>query len=339
MNLNDAYRFINFIANKELSGKTMQPLEYNVNLEAAQLDFYNRELQKVRAYAAKDKLTIFQVIEIGHSLRPFIRPFTLSVIPTNGKIAVPPLFVDAKSAKCKVATFPKPVTFVSDEHLNFRTTNPLEVSPLDMPIASLRGQYIQVWPKSMTDLEIIYLKLPEKPYYAYTLDANTDLPTYNPAVEVRSNSLGTGSGSATVGQACTVTATLAPAATTVQLGSYVAEGTETLLQVLHGVVANINQRSTGHGWTAEVASATTIKVYAPIGSGVAADAYTIASTTTGVTISFAALTSTGVAGSRQLEFDPVYHLEIIKIILSNIGVNLSEERLAGYQKAYEVQGV
>ena len=340
MNLNDGYRFINFVSNKELAGKTMQPHEYNIAAESSQIDFFNRELQKVRAHAATNKQSIFEIIEIGHPLRAFVRIILLTTIPTNGKIAIPPLFVDVRSARCKVASLPKPITFVSDQHMNNRTTNSLEVSPLDAPIASVRGQFIQVWPKSLTDFEMVYLKLPEKPWYGFAMDTVTELPTYLSLDEKRARAIATASGSMTVGQTLTVTVTEGSVSRII--GYHVAAGTETLLEVIHAVVADINQRAVSSGYTAEVASATTFNIYSPIGGGTAYNSYTIAGSGTGVTLAFTGAQFTndpGTAGSKQFEFDPIYHMEIYKNILANIGVNLSEDRLMKYKQEFQVEGI
>jgi hypothetical protein len=338
MNLNDGYKFINFVSNKELAGKTMQPHEYNVAAEASQIDFFNRELQKVRAHAATNKQSIFEIIELGHPLRAFIRIFTLVTIPVNGKVAVPPLFVDVRSARCKVASLPKPVSFVSDQHLNNRITNPLEVSPLDAPIASVRGQFIQVWPKTLTDFEMVYLKLPEKPYFGYALDSTTELPSYLSVDEKRARAVATASGSLTAGQSVTVTITEGDISRII--GNHVATGAETLLETIHALVADTNQRSVSFGYTAEVASDTTFNIYSPIGGGTAYNAYTIAGSGTGVTLSLAQFAAdAGTAGSKQFEFDPIYHMEIYKNILANIGVNLSEERLMKYKQEFQVEGI
>lgn len=342
MNIYDGYRFINFIANKAMSGKTMQPHEYNVNLDAASIDMFNKEWQKLRAYAVQNKLNVFQVIELGHALKPFISLFTLATIPTSGKVAVPPLFVDARAGRCLVGGLPKRIDFVSHEYLNNRLTNPLETSLLDMPAANIMGDYIQIYPKAATAVNIIYLRYPQKPYFGYTLDTATDLPTYLAVDEIRAKALITFSGSPSAGYA-SVIVTVATVAYT--LGRYDFETGNTLLDVIHGLCANINKNTKSHGYTAEVTSATTMMIYAPIGTGPATGYVASVPSTplTGATITvttdFSVTLPVGIAGSKQLEWAPEYHMEIYKQILSNLGVNLSDANLLAYKKEFEVQGV
>lgn len=44
MNIDEAYRLINYVANKDLSGNTFRPADFNTLAKVAQLDFISKRL-------------------------------------------------------------------------------------------------------------------------------------------------------------------------------------------------------------------------------------------------------------------------------------------------------
>lgn len=346
MNLDAAYRFLNFVANKEISGKTMLPSDYNANLETANLQHFNTEYQKIRAYARENKLMIFQVTEIGEALRPFTDTYTQAALPASGHMAVPPMFVYARSLRGLYSSLPKKINLISYEHMDNLLTNPLERSLYDSPACTQYDTYIKIIPKTMTAVNMTYLRRPRKPYYAYTQDTDTDGATYIDVEAVRGISVITMAVTIVVGGE-TVKLTVTDGSKAIVLGTYVGVAGDSKIVAAYGMAAAINERMKAHGYEAEVTTPADgiITIHAPIGKNKTdTDALSIAANNSGVTLTATVTTdysasSIAVTGSTQLEWNEDQHMEIYKIILANMGTNLSDERLLAYKKMFETQSV
>jgi len=354
MNLDEGYRFLNFVANKEDLGKTMQVREYNTNLESASLDYWNVEYQKLRAYARENGMLEFQIVEIGEPLRPFLDYHNALTIPATGKMPTPPLFASARSLRGLVDGLPREILIISAQKMNKRLTNALEDNLYYKPACLLFADFIHIYPKTMTEIVMTYLRKPRKPYYAFQQNTTTDLPEYVATDEIRADMLLTvsGTGPADGDTMAVEVVEVGKGGNTVVLGSWTADNANyTISDATWALASNINKRAKSHGYEAEVVSAIggTILVKAPVGYGAFPSSgvtgpFTTTESSTGVTLiltettTWGALTI-GVAGSTQLEFDEIYHMEIYKRILANMGTNLSDEKLVAYQQAFQVASV
>lgn len=342
MSLDYLFKLIKFIINKEKSGKSITPPDYNVLLDFASNQLFSIEYEKIRKYAVANETSLFEAIELGSPLTPFLDSLSAATLPSSGKLPKPPLFVYPRAMRGLYDSKPKKIDIISSEYMNMRLTNPLSTPLTDEPAAEEKRTHIQIYPKSMTEVVLVFLRRPKKPWYEYTKNDTTDLPEYVSLQEVLGEAVITVTGAGADGDNILVKET--SGTSDILLASVNSETGDTVTSMAGKIVEDINRRNTAHGFTAELTSTDgEVKVFAPTGTGSDGNTKVLSVTAGGtsaatVTTAFVA-SGTGVTGSTQLEWEPDKHNEIAMIILSQMGFNLSNEMLASYKKAMEIESV
>ena len=212
ININNLYRFVQFIANKEQSG-FIKPSEFNLATESAQMQLFMERYSNPAEYRGNGKARTGynQTQKINDDLRIFIKRATIHVDP-SGLMQYPADYMHFSSAKHSFITQRKP-TKVIDENCedcekNLKTktagkiiTNIREVRPVDdMELANLLGSYIvkpsnyhpvltfyqegvQYHPKDIGSVDFVYLRKPAEALWAFTTNAN-GRPIYNAAASI-----------------------------------------------------------------------------------------------------------------------------------------------------------
>jgi len=331
-------QLINFGANKENTGEYLKPAAYNRLLQAANVELFNREREKVKAVLISDDKISLMNEEIGEMIRNFNSTLELSTIPASGKIAYPYGFTQARTLSGDYDGKIFDVKIISLEMFAKRRGNPLLTSPEDEPYAAPDATFLKVRPKTMTNVELVYLRRPRTPYFNYTKNATTDRSEYIAAEEIQAEGVITITDTGADGDL--ISASVTAGSDTFYLGDYIrGSDDDDVGDVAQFLAQDINRRSVTHHFTAS-AVAGVITVTSPVGSGTAADSYVL-EVTGGGTIAATVTTQYGVTvavpGSTQLEWDPIYHMEIAKIIFTHIGISLSDERLLALQTQFGIQ--
>jgi len=176
MTLNDVLDFINFIINKEQSGKFISPWEFTLMLRNASYKYFKRYFDVPEEYQVGQPLSRIQW-EITSVAKKKLRRFMVTLgaddvtIDDDGFYEVPEdmFFYDYFSSSTGVGRFVKGYEFDSIE--NNSVTFPTE----KRPIATVRGDSIQFSPATITIGTFSYLRYPDEPYYDYYVDENDNL--------------------------------------------------------------------------------------------------------------------------------------------------------------------
>jgi len=213
ININDLYKFVQFIANKEQSG-FIKPSEFNLATESAQMQLFMERYSNPAEYqpgSGKARTGYNQTQKINDDLRFFIKRRTLSVDP-SGLMIYPDDYMHFSSATHSYIKQLKPSKVENDDcedcEKNTRTRTPGKIRTYtrairpvdDMELAYLLGSYvvfptkfhpcltfyeegIQYHPKNIGSVDFVYLRKPKTASWAFTPDGS-GRPVYNPGTSI-----------------------------------------------------------------------------------------------------------------------------------------------------------
>ena len=178
-NLGELLNYVNFIAEKEKAGYTMTPAEYNSLLPVVTQEFANMEYDEYeRTQKLSDTLRVLETYLGGTS-----RPLT---IDTNGHGTLPSDYwhVDSGSVSLKYViaydsdgepeVHETPIDVLTNSQFVYRKSSRLEKPTRQYPACTFRNTYMEVLPKDLRRIEMMYLRYPVDPIYDYYIDAFGD---------------------------------------------------------------------------------------------------------------------------------------------------------------------
>lgn len=165
MNINEAYELCNYVANKNQSGNTFKPAQFNLLAKISQLEFIDKRLGRKLNEDGSPKFGYKANRKVDEDLRALIfGPLVIPVLST-GNFFYPYgyLWPDAIHKN----DF-KPITVIdSDEYPHVKHST-VEPPTEDYPILIHRGPYGFVDPYSIGSFTMTYVKAPPEPRWAYT---------------------------------------------------------------------------------------------------------------------------------------------------------------------------
>jgi len=184
MTLHEILSFVNFVANKEQSGLTMSPEQYNTLLIGFNTQVFAIELETLEVQAKAQQLPLYRLLYGASSLRPFRKNDTMT---TNGSgiAALPSDYVHYTHFSSLYNGMYRDIDVISDEEMSNRRTSLME-TPLEIkPACTLYGNSAQFYPKDVGrtpqgDVEITYIASPATPNYDYCLSEYTGKIYYMP---------------------------------------------------------------------------------------------------------------------------------------------------------------
>jgi len=185
--------FLYAIANNDQTGNKFTPNEYNSYLARANEDKFRREYGIPESWVpGSTPLAIgWQVTQNStDALRRFLEYVTIPLI--SGVGALPANYVHVSSAHAEAAgidmdgipfTRKVPVTILPENKIGERLGHPY-LDPQNMyPIATFTGNSIMVWPTTLFNVNMYYLRMAVTPVWGYTIV--NDEPVYNSATSVQ----------------------------------------------------------------------------------------------------------------------------------------------------------
>tara|TARA_R110002020_G_scaffold33491_3_gene101937 strand:- start:25183 stop:25953 length:771 start_codon:yes stop_codon:yes gene_type:complete len=209
INIDEMYRFVQFVANKEQSG-FIKPTEFNLAVDRAQMQLFMERYNNPAEYQpgrAIPRVAYQQTQKISDDLRMFIKRVMLP-INADGMMNYPDDYIHFSKATyrylseidlddgsanagcvgCSTAvvgqsstsTIEKTVGVkpVDDGELNKLLSSSIVAPTLDYPILAFFEDGIQYYPKDLSSVELTYLHRPIVPNWASTIV--NDRPIYNP---------------------------------------------------------------------------------------------------------------------------------------------------------------
>ncbi len=211
INIDEVYRFVQFVANKEQSG-FVKPSEFNLAVDRAQMQLFMERYNNPAEYQPGrpiPRVAYQQSQKISDDLRMFIKRLVLP-ITSDGMMQYPSDYIHFSKAthsyvelrdvtkepvtgNCSTcasditvvtqsSTFEKIVGVkpVDDSELNGILSSSIVAPSNEYPILAFFEDGIQFYPKGLGDAELTYLHRPTVPLWAYQL-IGTGRPVYDPA--------------------------------------------------------------------------------------------------------------------------------------------------------------
>jgi len=209
INIDEMYRFVQFVANKEQSG-FIKPSEFNLAADRAQMQLFMERYNNPAEYQPGrpiPRVAYQQTQKISDDLRMFIKRVTLT-INSNGMMNYPDDYIhfskatyryfseidiDDSSANAGCVDCSSPVSGqsstttiektvgikpVDDSELNKLLSSSIVAPTLEFPILAFFEDGIQYYPKTLSSAELTYLHRPTVPFWDSTLV--DDRPVYSP---------------------------------------------------------------------------------------------------------------------------------------------------------------
>lgn len=169
MNLRDVFDFINFIINKEQSGKYISAREFSLLLQHASLKYFKRYFDVPEEYQVGQPLSRIQWELTTTAKKKLTRFFkSASVTITNSQANYPSdiFYVDYFTTSTGVGRILKGYQFDSIKN------NPITMPTEKRAIATLRDNHIEFAPSSLSSVMLHYLAYPDTPNYMTYVDTN-----------------------------------------------------------------------------------------------------------------------------------------------------------------------
>lgn len=192
MNLQEMLDFLNFVCNKEQTGLTFTPEQYNTELKVYNLrkfkksyglpeeyDFtgpFNREVYE-RSQLVSDRMRRFKVVMGDHNSLPLtINSYGVATIPSNYFHVSSIRFDKNLNASCATSVEGwTNVEVLTDDQWADRIRHSITGPSLDSPFCMFQSGEIWFRPKDLNWVQFTYLRLPNTPVYAYTIGSNDEI--------------------------------------------------------------------------------------------------------------------------------------------------------------------
>ena len=175
MSIDEAYQFLNFLANSRQSGK-ITPANFNLAIQRAGMQFFLNEIKKWQ-----DSQVVTDAIS------PFIDVQILN-ISSNGQVPYPTFYVDTIAVrhlyyKPNGSAIEVPVVEVNNSAIGEVSQSEIVAPTKRYPNISYYTNYMQFLPKDIGNAIYEYFRLPIDPIWNFTVVNNR--PVYNPATSVQ----------------------------------------------------------------------------------------------------------------------------------------------------------
>ena len=189
MNIGEIFSFVNYLSAKNFSGRTFTPEEFGLLYPSTELTFF-RTIARPPADQSHNWRVLQPAVD-DIRLQTLKRQLTLSF--TSGVAELPNVenseteFLDWLSFAVNVTTTDNcgddvdsevPVEVVVDDEWSMRISAAVRRPTLRYPIIKfIQGtvRQVQIAPSVITESVIRYYKIPHKPVFAYTTDANDNI--------------------------------------------------------------------------------------------------------------------------------------------------------------------
>ena len=182
MTINEAYKFVQFVSNKNQRGN-IKPDDFNLIAERAQIDLFMQRYGNPAQYQyglPKPRIGWQMTQKITDDIKPFLKK--TSFMLTGGQFSLPSDYVHLSSARGSFimnkdcgqdpSVETTAVDVLNDNELSLRLSSFIDAPSKRYPVMVFYDTYCQVYPTDMQSIVITYIRKPNKPVWAYTVTNN-----------------------------------------------------------------------------------------------------------------------------------------------------------------------
>lgn len=173
MNINEIYKLVEYVANKEQRGD-VPPEKFNILAPAAQNEVISEYIGPPESPVGGPKYGYKHNRRISEAIRPLVTPLEEIVLDTQGNFEYPYGFIWPDSVQ---KTDFNPIKEIESDEYPFIKRSHLIPPTVDYPVLIWRNPYGFIDPYNIGSFLMSYVKRPPAPYWAY--DVVNDAPVYN----------------------------------------------------------------------------------------------------------------------------------------------------------------
>ena len=178
MTLDDIRKYTEGVADQDRSGQSCTEEQFNLYLQSENIDLFNEEWAKVWLASAEQNEKLLNVLS-SHS--------PLYVFKKNGDIGITgsyfPLPTDYRyylSISAIGGSEDRDIEVVEEKEFNRRCYTILRDDPDQKPFCRLEDNGFHLIPNDIDDINLVYIKTPETPYYDWCYNITTLVRYYMP---------------------------------------------------------------------------------------------------------------------------------------------------------------
>lgn len=195
INLQTLLEFINFVTNKETDGNTMTIPQYNTLLSVVNMDFFKYRYGLPEEYRAGQPLPRMSY-ELTQKITDDLRHLKVRmgvdtpqmIVDVQGRADIPSNYVHFSSWGYRSIISPDCDSLIEKHHVGEvlsdaqvfpRLGNSITYPSKKDPVCVFYKDYIQFYPRDLKRVDFTYLRFPLTPYYATTVNSETDEYEYS----------------------------------------------------------------------------------------------------------------------------------------------------------------
>jgi hypothetical protein len=194
----EIYQFIEFRANKDQSGRSYTPEQFNLACKAVNIEYFKLKAglpEEYRVGAPMPRQAWQLTQKITDDLRMFmhvmgidgpqlqINRFGLATLPANYVRESSIMYDNGQTVGCTTEEGWVPVEVVTDAVWADRIGSSLKYPDKENPFCRFIGSRVEFRPK-IPSVNMTYLRMPNPAILGYTIDSNNDI-VYNPATSTQ----------------------------------------------------------------------------------------------------------------------------------------------------------
>jgi len=186
MTIDEVYKFIDFIVKKSNAGGYITPSEFNLLINRAQIQYFNKLYGNQNDYRYDrpvPKISYAVTEKISNSLSPFLSDKTVVTIDANGQCTTPTDMIQMVAVTKEVSGKENEITRVEQDRIANNLSSYYDAPDTEFPIYSQLRTKLQFYPKALATAMIIYLKKPTDMVWAYTTVSGR--PVYDSLLSVQ----------------------------------------------------------------------------------------------------------------------------------------------------------
>ena len=186
MTIDQVYKFVDFIIKKSNSGGYLTPDEFNLIINRAQIQYFNKLYGNQNDYRYDrpvPKIAYAITEKISNSLSPFLSDSTALVVDGNGQVNIPSDLFQTVSITHTIDGIEYEITRVEQDRIANNLSSYYDSPTSDFPIYSQLRTKFQFYPKDLATASLFYLKKPTDMVWGYTTVSGR--PVYNSGTSVQ----------------------------------------------------------------------------------------------------------------------------------------------------------
>jgi len=186
MTIDQVFKFVDFIIKKSNSGGYLTPDEFNLIINRAQIQYFNKLYGNQNDYRYDrpvPKIAYAITEKISNSLSVFLSDSTTLTIDANGQVNIPSDLFQTVSLTKTISGIDYEITRVEQDRVANNLTSAYDAPDTEFPIYTQLRTKFQFYPKNLGSANLYYLKKPTDMVWAYTIVSNR--PQYDAANSVQ----------------------------------------------------------------------------------------------------------------------------------------------------------